>query len=523
MSPSQTSEAPVFDPLSLPAAIARVREPVHVLRAPHAGPVGISYGATPRIPYEWLGTLPALYPEWLGDRSFSEVHGTRFPYVTGAMANGIASTDIVKAMARAGMLGFFGSAGLTLPRIEAAVQELVREIPDLPFGCNLIHAPHEPNVEAGTVDLYLRYGVRRAEAAAFMALTLPVVRYAYSGIRRLPDGRIYRQNALFAKISRAETARRFLSPAPQEMLNALQRLGQLTAEEVALARHLPVAEDIIVEADSGGHTDNRPLTALFPGIAALRDTCITEFGYERPLRVGAAGGIGTPAAVAAAFSMGAAFVVTGSVNQACLEAGTSAKSKEMLCKAEMVDVTMAPAADMFEMGVMVQVLRRGTLFAQRGHRLRELYNRYNSLEEIPAAEAQKVEQEIFRAPLSEIWAGTERFFQERNPEEVQKAAADPHHRMALVLRWYLGMASKWAISGEPTRTMDYQIWCGPALGAFNSWVKGTFLEPASSRTVVQVARNLLEGAAVITRAGQLRSYGVPVPAAAFRFDPRPLE
>ena len=58
--------------------------------------------------------------------------------------------------------------------------------------------------------------------------------------------------------------------------------------------------------------------------------------------------------------------MTGSVNQACIEAGTSEKSKEMLCKAEMVDVTMAPAADMFEMGVMVQVLRRGTLFAQRG-------------------------------------------------------------------------------------------------------------------------------------------------------------
>jgi len=39
---------------------------------------------------------------------------------------------------------------------------------------------------------------------------------------------------------------------------------------------------------------------------------------------------------------------------------------------------------------------------------------------------------------------------------------------------------------------------------------------------VQVARNLMEGAAVVSRACQLRSYGVPVPGAAFDFRPRPL-
>ena len=41
--------------------------------------------------------------------------------------------------------------------------------------------------------------------------------------------------------------------------------------------------------------------------------------------------------------------------------------------------------------------------------------------------------------------------------------------------------------------------------------------------VVQIARNLLEGAAAVTRAQQLRSYGVPVPQSAFHFVPRPLQ
>ena len=32
-----------------------------------------------------------------------------------------------------------------------------------------------------------------------------------------------------------------------------------------------MADDITAEADSGGHTDNRPFVALLPTILALRD------------------------------------------------------------------------------------------------------------------------------------------------------------------------------------------------------------------------------------------------------------
>ena len=70
--------------------------------------------------------------------------------------------------------------------------------------------------------------------------------------------------------------------------------------------------------------------------------------------------------------------------------------------------------------------------------------------------------------------------------------------------------------------MDHQIWCGPAMGAFNQWVKGSFLEPPEARSAVQIARNLLEGAAVVSRAQQLRGFGVPVPPEAFDYRPRPL-
>ena len=60
------------------------------------------------------------------------------------------------------------------------------------------------------------------------------------------------------------------------------------------------------------------------------------------------------------------------------------------------------------------------------------------------------------------------------------------------------------------------------MGSFNTWVKGSFLEDPTRRGVAQIALNLLEGAAVVTRAQQLRTFGVAVPAGAFDFRPRPL-
>src|ERR1700733_10975230 len=98
--------------------------------------------------------------------------------------------------------------------------------------------------------------------------------------------------------------------------------------------------------------------------------------------VGAAGGIGTPEAIAAAFVLGADFVLTGSVNQCTVEAGTSEAVKDMLQVANVQDTAYAPAGDMFEIGAKVQVFKKGTFFPTRANKLRELYLRYNSIEEI---------------------------------------------------------------------------------------------------------------------------------------------
>jgi trans-AT polyketide synthase/acyltransferase/oxidoreductase domain-containing protein len=523
-----------FAPDELLGAISQFRTPAFVVREGVTGRVGIAIGGELHVPhangtapppgsYPCLGVLPALYPEWLGDRGFLEAHSVRFPYATGAMARGIASEELVIAVARAGMLGFFGAGGLSLPRVEKAIDTLQAALGDtLSWGVNLIHSPQDPELETRLAALLLARGVRRVEASAFMSLTPAVVRYAYSGVWRDPAGHVQRTNHVFAKISRPEVAQHFLAPAPQAMLDTLVNAGQLTPVEADLARELPVAEDITVEADSGGHTDNRPLGSLFPTIAQLRDDVVARHGYRRPIRVGAAGGLGTPSAVAAAFALGAAYVLTGSVNQGCVEAGVSADAKALLAQAELADVTMAPSADMFELGVKVQVLKRGTMFATRAATLYSLYTRYPSLEAIPTDEMKRVEQQLLRRPVEEEWAQTRQFFTVRGPHELERAERDPKHKMALVFRSYLGQSSRWPIDGATDRRLDYQIWCGPAMGSFNAWVAGSFLAEPQNRTVVQVALNLLEGAAHVTRAAQLRSYGADVPANAFAFAPRPL-
>ncbi|MEM9876987.1 MAG: PfaD family polyunsaturated fatty acid/polyketide biosynthesis protein, partial [Myxococcota bacterium] len=432
--------------------------------------------------------------------------------------------DLVVAMAEAEMLGFFGAAGLSASRVGAAVDELVARLggTGLAWGANIIHSPNEPNLEMDVVGLYLARGVPRVSASAFMDLTPSIVRYAAHGLRRGPQGDVLRSRSVFAKISRPEVARAFMNPAPAELLEALVAQGHLSPEEALLAREVPVAEDIIVESDSGGHTDNRPLTALFPVIANTRDQVVAERKYQRPVRVGAAGGMGTPEAVAAAFSLGAAFVLTGSVNQAAVESGLSPEGRAMLAQADLSDVIMAAAADMFELGVKLQVLKRGTMFGVRANRLYDIYRAYDGIEDIPATVRTRLEREIFQMPLERVWQETHDFWSRREPAEIAQAERDPKHRMALCFRWYLGRSSRWAIAGERSRRIDYQIWCGPAMGAFNRWVAGSFLEAPERRSAVAIALNLLEGAAVVTRAQQLRSFGVAMPARAFDHRPRPL-
>lgn len=467
-----------------------------------------------------LASAQSLPAHNLGAASFRADHRVGLAYYAGAMANAIASVDMVVALGRAGLLGSFGAAGVIGSRLETAIQQIQAALPNGPYAVNLIHSPSEEAMERDAVALFLRYGVRTVEASAFLDLTPHVVHYRAAGLRRDAQGNVVADNRVIAKVSRPEVARKFMEPAPDRLLQPLVQAGLISAEQAELTKLVPVADDITVEADSGGHTDNRPLVVILPSIISLRDEIQAQQGYATPVRVGAAGGIGTASAALAALMMGAAYVVTGSVNQACVEAGASDHTKKLLGQADMADVMMAPSADMFEMGVKVQLLKRGTMFPMRAQRLYELYREYESIEAIPADERDKLEKQILKRPMEDIWNDTVAYFMERDPEQIARAQDNPRRKMALIFRWYLGLSSRWSNTGEQGRELDYQIWCGPSMGAFNAWVKGSYLEQPQNRRVADVAYHMMHGAAYLYRAQMLKTQGVVLTPACENYLPQ---
>lgn len=512
------------------SALLRVTEPIHLLNLD--GQLAIGRGGTvtigKKIPsppegFPLLAYAPPLPPENLGDPQFKKTYDLRYAYIAGAMANGITSVEMVENAGRAGMVGFFGAAGLSLDQIEAAIDRLQKSLKEIPFGFNLINSPNDPELEAAVVQLYLRRGITLVSSSAYLDLTLPLVYYRVKGIHRDKNGRVVCPNKVIAKVSRVEVARKYFSPPPEKLLAQLVERKMLTREEADLAKSIPMAEDLTAEADSGGHTDNRPALTLLPTMIALRDELTEKYRYTRPPCVGLGGGIATPDSAAAAFAMGAAYILTGSINQSCVEAGTSQTVRQMLADAGQADVTMAPAADMFEMGVKVQVLKRGTMFPLRAAKLYDLYCNYDRFENIPEKQKAVLERDFFRKSFQDEWEQTKNYFAIHDPKQIERARKDPKHKMSLVFRSYLGQSSNWANSGDPLRKIDYQIWCGPAIGAFNQWVKGSFLEKPENRTTVCVAMNLLCGASVATRANWLRNQGVVLPAGIGNFSPMPLQ
>jgi trans-AT polyketide synthase, acyltransferase and oxidoreductase domains len=431
-----------------------------------------------------------LNAQTLGDLSFRRDYQTRYSYVVGSMYRGISSVRMVVNLAHAGILGFFGTGGLKLDQVEDAVKRIQAQLSATqPYGMNILRDELHPDREAGMIDLILRYGITRIEASAFMYVTASLVKYRAAGLSRDHAGRVVVANRIMAKVSRPEVAQAFLSPAPETLVRELLNLKAITREQAEILAVIPMADDICVETDSGGHTDGSVAYAVFPTILRLRDRAMESRGYAKKIRVGAAGGIGTPEAAAAAFLMGADFILTGSINQCTVEAGTSVAVKDLLQAANIQDTVYAPAGDLFESGAKVQVLNRGLLFPARANRLYGLYCQFSSLEEIDPKIRNEIEHRYLKCSFDEVYDEIKASYPERYIQHVER---NSKLKMALIFRWYMRLSTRLAIEGVPSRRVDYQIHCGPAMGAFNQWVKGTNLESWRNRRVDRIGLLLLQ-------------------------------
>ena len=186
-------------------------------------------------------------------------------------------------------------------------------------------------------------------------------------------------------------------------------------------------------------------------------------------------------------------------SQCTVEAGTSDAVKDMLQDMNVQHTAYAPAGDMFELGAKVQVLRRGVLFPARANKLYDLYMHHNSIADIDEGTRRQIQEKYFRRSFDEVWQETREFYLRIKPDEIERAERSPKHQMSLIFRWYFIHTMRLALSGDPEQKVDYQVHTGPALGAFNQWVKGSHLENWRKRHVDELAEHIMNGTAEVLR------------------------
>ncbi|XVV00827.1 ACP S-malonyltransferase [Actinosynnema sp. CA-248983] len=382
----------------------------------------------------------------LGSAELRAAYGVRHAVLAGSLDHGVTSPELLRRLSDAGLFGFHGTRHLT----EQAVRESLEALrPVARYG---LAWPTHLDEEA-VADLYLAHDVRYVEVAGGHTGVSPqLVRFRFAGGPR----------HVLVRVGDPATAARFLRPPTAEVLRRLVSTGHLTARDARVAAGLPLATDLVVDRD---------WPAVLPAVAALGGA-----------RVGAAG-VGTPAAVAAAFALGADFVMTTNVNQATPQAATSDTAKDLLAALDVADVRDALDPDLFELGGRSPVARRGTLYAGRADRLHRLYLRHDRIEDLGDEQRAELERTHFRRPLHEVWSG------------LGATARDDRHRMALVFSAYCREATRAALTGVPGRRLDYRIPTGADMGAFNRFAAGTPLEEWSARHVDRIAEELLSRAA----------------------------
>lgn len=434
---------------------------------------------------------PAVDPAALGDPSFRRDHGVGFAYVAGGMGDGVSGPELVIALGRAGVLGFLGTWGLPDDRVVADVTRVRAALPaGAPWGVNVRHGTTRPERDGELLELLGSCGVDRIEASHFAEPTPALVHYRLRGLR--PDGAGVRvPHRLLVKVSRPDVAARFLAPAPAGIVAALRDRGLLTDAEAVLAARVPMADDICVQADASGGT-TLAVDSLLPIVLRMRDRA----GDGPRVRIGAAGGIGTGAAAAAAFVLGADFVLTGSVNQCTVEAATSDAVKDLLAAADVTDFGTAPDEDTFELGGRIPVLRHGVFHPARADHLFEVFLRVKGVDDLEPADRELIGTRYLRRPFADV------------PGDAD--ATDPRARLATVFRWYLRDSARRARDGAVDDRGNFRVHSGPALGAFNAAVRGTPPADWRARRVADVAALIMtDAAATLARAlDRTRGWGI---------------
>lgn len=429
-----------------------------------------------------------------GNNEFMKEYGLRYAYAAGPMEAGITTKEMVERCAEAGLLGIYATNTLPYEQITHDVKYLTDRLGSKYFGVAVSPDWSDSLREEAIIDILCRHRVRMVQFSRYINVSNTIVRYKANGLSSEGRQESGCENKVMIKLSRPEVAAVFARPAPEEMIRELLQVGEITDEQAERLRKMPIADDICVESNSAGRTDNASTLATFPAIAAMVAEISRQYHYHKRIRVGCAGSIGNPEAVAALFTLGADFVMTGSINQCTVEAGTSKLIKKVLQEIEIQDTEYIPAGDNYDYNTKIQVAKKGVLFAVRANKLYETYKMYNSISELNPELKEQIEENYFNKTFESVFDMIRPSLSEVQLRRLEKL---PKYKMALIFNWYYlqGMAD--AINGNESNMLNALIYCSVAMGAFNSYVKNTELEQWENRHIDVIGIKLMNDARII--------------------------
>lgn len=432
----------------------------------------------------------------MGSQAYRDDHQTAHAYAVGSVAGGITSEALVARAAQSGILAYFGSGDIPFDELERILKALNGQLGEnAGFGVSLDHHPDNPVHENRLVDMYLSNRINRLEALRFTRITTALVKYRVAGLRRGSDGKVFASNKIMARISRFEHAEAFMMPAPRSIVADLLERAEITSEQADWSRSIPMVDDLCVNCNGDGLSGSRSLFHLLPAVLRLRTGSAAIQQTDWQVRVGVAGGLGTPEAMATAYMIGADFVVTLSINQATVEAGLSPASKDLLADLTDRDIGIAPVEHLFEHGATALAVRRGVLFPARAAKLYRLNCHCRSLEQIDHSTLKEIEAEYFQADISDVLRDIDFMESVDSAQVITAERLNPKYKMLQLFKWYLRSAARWARSGSSEHKSNHAIYCGDAMIGFNQWANGSDLQHWQNRHVDNIALSLIEEAA----------------------------
>jgi PfaD family protein len=458
-----------------------------------------------------LEKLHSFFPKQsascLGSSQFKEAHQLKFAYGVTPFEREVCTVDMVSKLLCDGYLAFAPTDFLTIDEISEKICQLRQGADSKAIGLGYRFHAYNNDYEQKRMALAIEEDISRIYISGYLRASKSMIHYRVKGMKKRPDGAIEVPHSIFARVTDSAIALYFASPPPADILDELLSEGLITSEEADLGSKMPISQDLIVEPELNKGGLKQDLFSLYPSVKAeLRAKMVSR---NAPVRVGVSGEIATPEAVAAAFRMGADFVLTGLVNSLTVEAGGSLKRRNLLFKTTSTDVTYAPSYEFLDSELPVTVTRFGTMFATKAKRMEDILRTTVSFSGLSESDRQFMEKNVFQKSLAEAYESSIEFCKKWWPDQVKSSSSDKV-KAAMLMKHWLFTTTQMAFDGIDNRELDYQVRADGGIVAFNKWRIGSVFDDEDKLSVIQLSKNLMEGALVISRMRSLREMGVDI-------------